>query len=342
MTLRVAQFEGSAEQWDAAAGGPGAMYRTHAFGEVLREGLGQNIVRIGVFRGSELEAGTSVALLRSRLFGRFGVSLPVSDHSGAFSVSDTATEQLQSGLMDLRQRHGLEYVQLRHDHQGGSSWPAADHKVTMRLDLPAAEDELWSTLKAKVRNLARKGEKAELVYHQGGMERLDAFYSVYRRNLRDLGTPCYPRGLFEAWGRAFADSTRIHTATLAGKVVAVGFTSGWQGRQQIPFAASLQEHRNISPNMFLYWKMLASSIESGYQQFDFGRSTKDAGTYRFKKQWGSQECPLHWHQGTASNEPIDDSARVDNPRYQLAMRMWQRLPVPVATFLGTRLVRHLP
>ena len=66
----------------------------------------------------------------------------------------------------------------------------------MVLDLPGECDNLWSRYSAKVRNQVRKGDKAGLSIRFGGHELLEDFYDVFATNMRDLGTPVYPRDLF--------------------------------------------------------------------------------------------------------------------------------------------------
>jgi hypothetical protein len=47
--------------------------------------------------------------------------------------------------------------------------------------------------------------------------------------------------------------------------------------------------------MLLYWSMLEYAVEHRCSFFDFGRSTPNAPTCRFKKQWGAEMVPLSWH-----------------------------------------------
>ena len=57
----------------------------------------------------------------------------------------------------------------------------------------------------------------------------------------------------------------------------------------VPWASSLREYFSLCPNNLLYWEMIRWGCKNGYQRFDFGRSSPDSGTYRFKKQWGAKE-----------------------------------------------------
>ena len=93
--------------------------------------------------------------------------------------------------------------------------------------------------------------------------------------------------------------------------------------------------------MLLYWEVLRYAIQQGYQHFDFGRSTVDSGTYRFKKQWGAKAKQLYWHYWLADGQPLPKLSP-DNPKYRLAIAVWKKLPLIVANQLGPGIVKNLP
>jgi serine/alanine adding enzyme len=78
--------------------------------------------------------------------------------------------------------------------------------------------------------------------------------------------------------------------------------------------------------------------------FNFGRCTKDSGTYRFKMQWGGREEPLWWYQQSREPSANGEAATPsqDHGIFAVATRVWQRLPVPLTTRLGPHIVRFLP
>lgn len=93
--------------------------------------------------------------------------------------------------------------------------------------------------------------------------------------------------------------------------------------------------------MFLYWKLLCFAAERGYRQFDFGRSSIDSGTHRFKKQWGSQEVLLYWAYWAPAGAPVPETNK-ENPRYRSAIWLWQKLPVGLTKLIGPSIVKCLP
>jgi hypothetical protein len=75
--------------------------------------------------------------------------------------------------------------------------------------------------------------------------------------------------------------------------------------------------------------------------FDFGRSTPDSGPYRFKAQWGASPIPLHWHYWVRGNSSPPE-LNPNNPKYRLAIKVWQHLPVSVTRLIGPSIVKNLP
>lgn len=108
-----------------------------------------------------------------------------------------------------------------------------------------------------------------------------------------------------------------------------------------PWASALRKYRKHSPNMMLYFRMLAYAADNGYHFFDFGRSTSGEGTYRFKTQWGAQPHPMYWYTFRLKDK---GAARDDSPsgkNREIVEKIWQRLPEPVARLLGPKIRKHI-
>ena len=138
-----------------------------------------------------------------------------------------------------------------------------------------------------MRNQVRKGEKSGLTVARGGEELLPDFYSVFSRNMRDLGTPVYGAGLFAAALRQFPSDAELFVVRAERTPVAAALLLHGPGVTEVPSASSLRQYNHTCANMLLYWNLLERAVERGQAVFDFGRSTIDGPTYRFKKQWGA-------------------------------------------------------
>jgi FemAB-related protein (PEP-CTERM system-associated) len=283
-----------------------------------------------------------LADVHSIFFGRFLVSLPYLNYGGPVA-DDTATAQL---LIDrasqLADSLGVRYLELRHEY--AIAHPNLKHsrtdKVHMRLNLPAEADKLWKDLDAKVRNQVRKGEKNNLTISWGGLQSLPDFYAVFSRNMRDLGTPVYGRRFFAAILEQFPERAEICTVH-AGKepVASALLLHGW-GVTEVPSASSLRSHNHTCANMLMYWHLLKRSMERKQDVFDFGRSSQDSATMRFKKQWGASPAASEWQFYVRKGEL--GGMQKESPRYQRLIRIWQRLPIAVTQLIGPAIVRGIP
>jgi serine/alanine adding enzyme len=282
-----------------------------------------------------------LVFLRSRLFGRFLVSLPYLNYGGLVTSSPEATalllEEAGRCARALRSRH----IELRHVAGLQLDWPKKDHKVSMRLALPERFEDLMKVFPPKLRSQIRRGEKEGMTVQVGGLELLDDFYRIFSRNMRDLGTPVYEKDFFKEILSTFPRDARLCCVYLQDQVLAAGTLYGFREIIEIPWAASDRRYARMAPNMMLYGSVLRYACEQGYRVFDFGRSTKDSGTYRFKEQWGAKPVQLHWYYWLCDGGPLPE-LNPQNPKYALAIRIWQHLPVPVATFIGPRVAKYLP
>lgn len=290
-------------------------------------------------RGDRIVGVLPLVHFDSALFGRFAVSLPFVNYGGVVADDAAAAAALADAAgRSMRARRG-RHLELRHDRRRFTALAPKTHKVAMTRPLPARADALWTELDRKVRNQVRKAEKSGLTAHLAGREALDDFYDVFAVNMRDLGTPVYPRRLFDVVLRTFPDRSRLVIVRLGDRPVAGGFTWRWRDRTEIPWASTLREFNHLSANNLLYWQVLQDAIAAGSTVMDFGRSTPDEGTFNFKKQWGAAATPLCWEYDLDGELP-DQSPK--NPKFQLAIRIWQHLPVSLATALGPHLVRSIP
>ncbi len=290
----------------------------------------------GRFRGA-----LPLVLLSSKMFGRFLVSLPFVNYGGILASDD----QTKTGLIDTAIEYAVKvratHMELRQVESSGLALPSSHRKVTMKLCLPDDFETLWKQFPSKLRSQIRRGQKEDMSVRFGGMDCLDEFYGVFARCMRDLGTPVYSKNFFSAILKIFPKEARICLVCRNGETLAAGFLYGFRTSLEIPWAASDKRFSRLAPNMLLYGSVLELACKEGFREFDFGRSTPDTGTYRFKEQWGAQPHQLHWHYWVESGGELPQ-LNPQNPRYNLAIKAWQRLPLVVTNWLGPHIVKYLP
>jgi serine/alanine adding enzyme len=282
-----------------------------------------------------------LVMLSSRVFGNFLVSLPFVNYGGIVGDNQQARACLLNKAIERARSLGAFHIELRHQQPCDIQLPSSHRKVSMRLELPKQFELLWKEFPSKLRSQIRRAQKENMTVRFGGTECLDDFYVVFSRCMRDLGTPVYSKRFFRAICEYFPKESRICLVSSNDRPLAAGFLYGFRSILEIPWAASDKRFSRLAPNMLLYSSVLEHACQEGFQFFDFGRSTPNSGTYRFKEQWGAEPHQLYWHYWIASGREIPQ-LNPQNPKYELAIKIWQRLPLPVANWLGPHIVKYLP
>lgn len=317
-------------------------YHLYAWRGVIEQSFGHRTHYLAALDGAgEVQGVLPLVHMKSALFGNFLVSVPFVNYGGLLCGTPSVRRPLLQAAENLRQTLGAEHVELRHLGFDVEGLPSRDHKVTMVLPLESGAQAQWSGFNAKLRNQVRKAEKSGLECSIGHLEYLDDFYRVFARNMRDLGTPVYGKEFFRNVLCAFPDTTRIVAVGLEGKTVAAGILYRYRDRIEMPWASSIADFKALCPNNMLYWESIRFAIGLGCTQFDFGRSTPNEGTYNFKKQWGAEPVQLHWQYLLEGGKPLPELNN-KNPKYEMAIRVWQKLPVAVTRLAGPHIVRSIP
>lgn len=332
------------DQWDAYVSAHPSASNYHQYGwrRVIEGSFGHRCHYLTARNGSgAVEGILPLVEMRSRMFGRFLISLPFFNYGGILCDHRETGEALLTEARRLQRELGAEYIELRHIRQWAEDIPTKRHKVAMLLDLPGDREAAWQGFNAKLRNQIRKAERNGLTAEVGGSGLLEDFYTVFAHNMRDLGTPVYSPGFFRDILEAFPDRTEIIAVHLEKKPVAAGLLSRFRDTIEIPWASSIRQYNSLCPNNMLYWTALQLAMSYGCRRFDFGRSTPGEGTYNFKKQWGARPVQLNWQYLLPAGAAMPE-LNTKNPRYDLAIKLWRKLPVPVTRLLGPRIVRNIP
>lgn len=303
-----------------------------------------------------------LGFVHTALFGRFLVSLPYLNVGGIQTDSPAAAAGLIESACDLADSLKVKFLELRGEKEYAHPKLTftRTEKYHLRLNLPESEDALWKSIGCKARNQIRKGEKAGFTVQWGDSDALIAdFYNVFAWNMRDLGTPVYSINLFKQMRNVFNQSDFNQPYPLVQFAVvysqdkqpaAAGVLTFGKKTEptasfaplsvEVPSASCKRKYNADCANMFLYWQLLKRSIELRQNVFDFGRSTIDSPTYRFKTQWGAKPEPSFWQYYLRSADP--NCMRPDKGGYCTAVKIWQKLPVWLTRLIGPGIVKGIP
>jgi len=281
-----------------------------------------------------------LVIFRSVIWGRFLVSVPYLNKGGLLARDSDVERVLVAAAQTVAERERASFIEFRHRAQRPFLAATRSHKVSMELDLEPTEESQWSRFDTKLRNQIRKGMKSGLTVDVGRAEMADDFYAVFSQNMRDLGTPVYPRKLFEHVLERI-ESARAVIVRLGERPVGAGITIPFRDEVELPWASSIRAFNHVSVNNVLYWEVLRQAIGSAARRFDFGRSTPGDGPFNFKAQWGASPTPLYWQYSLAPGAAPPDF-NPHSSKYAIAVGAWKRLPLSLACRLGPPIVRFIP
>jgi FemAB-related protein (PEP-CTERM system-associated) len=312
-------------------------YHQFAWGQAVKAAYNFEPFYYIAEREAKIVGVLPVIKLKVPLRGSSFVSLPYCDLGGILADDDEIAVALQRYVITQADKYHAQKIELRQSSTEQNSLAA--NKVRMVLTLPDSSETLLSGFKAKLRSQVRKPIKDGLTAELGGLNLLDDFYDIMKVNMRDLGSPIHSQRWFYEIVQHYGEKARIGIVrSPKGKAIGGGIILLHNDRVSIPWASTLREYNRLNPNMLLYWTFLSYAADSGFKTFDFGRSTPGEGTYRFKEQWGAQALALEWTNLLAS--PLSEDVTSGSLR-QTVETLWQKLPVRVSTFLGSRLRRYI-
>lgn len=285
------------------------------------------------------------ALMKTPFLGKQICALPYCDVGYALADNDDIALELQQFLtqqLSMTSCKALEIRNIKTEPQSPSS--LENQKVRMLLPLPNSSEKLLAGFKSKLRSQIRKAEKNGLIVSLGTNQTLiNDFYTVYTKNMRDLGSPVHAKKWFEQIVGAYEESCIISVVYKDNTPIGGGLVLKNAANASIPWASTLREYNKLAPNMLLYWSLLEHCADSGIVTFDFGRSTYEEGTYKFKKQWGAQPQLLHWQKFDQHGALIKEQLAATSPGKlrPIAENVWKKLPLTITVAVGSTIRPHI-
>ncbi|HDS00599.1 MAG TPA: FemAB family PEP-CTERM system-associated protein [candidate division Zixibacteria bacterium] len=309
--------------------------------EVMEESFGRRTRYLLALDGDEIRGILPLVMVRTFWGAKALVSMPWIDYGGVCAIDDAGTGMLLQKAREIAEQEKAGFIELRSVQARDKNLADRHDKVTFLLDTNRSPETIWKEFNAKLRNQIRKAHKSGLSTEFTGVEGLDRFYKVFCRNMRDLGTPVWGRNCFEKVLTAFGKDARLILVAKGSKTIAGGVVLSFKDRVYVPWASAIRDWIKYCPNHALYWAVIKDTSEKGYDYFDFGRSTIDSNTFRFKKHWVPVPQQLNWQYYLRTAKDIP-SISPDNPAFKIFVKLWQRLPLPIANYFGPKVNKMLP
>lgn len=279
--------------------------------------------------------------VRSALFGRALVSSGFAVDGGILADGDSAVDALGLACRSLAGRLKCPTAELR----GGrfpAGWTVRDGAY-LGFSRPLAADgeaELLA-IPRKHRAELRKGLANDLTVETGRCDRLRAaHYRCYAEMVHNLGTPVFPRALFDAVLDIFGEDADILLISKDTEPVSAVLTLYHKGVCMPYWGGGRWAARALRANEVMYFRLMDHARARGCTRFDFGRSKVGTGAAAWKKSWGFEGQPLAYAVRSAAGRQARDVNPL-SPRYRRKVELWKKLPLPVANLIGPFLARGL-
>lgn len=317
----------------------GTFFHRAEWHEVFESALGHDTHFLLAEAGGEIRGVLPLVHIRSRLFSNLLASVPFLAYGGILASDDAAAGLLERRSMELGEELGVDFVEFRNRQPEQQDWLTKSDYVTFRKEIPETPDDCLKMIPRKQRAMVRKGIKHELTSRVE--VDLENFYQVFSESYRNLGTPVLSKRYYDAIKAAFGDDCEIMTIFKDDAPVA-SVMSFYFRDEVIPYyGGSLAAARGLMANDFMYWELMRRACEAEIRVFDYGRSREGTGSYRFKKHWGFTPEPLYYQYHLVRQEAMPDLSP-GNPKYQIAIAVWKRLPTSLTRIVGPLIARGLP
>jgi len=322
----------------------GTPFHRPAWLNAVARGTGNAALALVAERHGEIAGYLPLSEVHSPVFGRLLASSGFAVDGGLLASDGLDRGAVFRAAEELAARRSCPTIELR-----GGALPEASGGWTLRRDshcgfvLPlAADDEAQlAAIPRKQRAEVRKGLGNDLAVAVGtGEADRAAHYSVYAESVRNLGTPVFPRALFDAVLDAFGADADILTVRHEGRPVASVLSLYHRGAVMPYWGGGTWQARALRANDRMYFELMLHARRRGCERFDFGRSKTDSGAYHFKRNWGFEPEPLTYAAWTAAGAAKRD-ADPTSAKHALQIAVWRRLPLPLANRLGPLIARGL-
>ena len=208
------------------------------------------------------------------------------------------------------------------------------------VDLDNGSAGVWRTLANDRRRKVRLAERAgvEIVRDDGALK---AWYALYARRMKELGTPVESRSFFDAMRRHLGDAFCLLAARREARLVAGMICLRMPGRWTYAYGARDTRDR-VHANDLLFWRAIETAALAGARLLDLGASMAGSGADTYKRRWGQRTENVEYAFYPVGGSSIPRGVDTYRGQRSVPQRIWARMPGILASHLGPRLRRQLP
>ena len=319
----------------------GSPFHRIAWKNCIQRTFGYRPVYLAAFDGERVTGVLPLFLTNSFVAGKTLMSTPFAVYGGILAADPESRDALRDRAAELGRSLQVEYVEFRNAWpEQCVGWAPLRRYVTFTQPLQTTDPEaLLQQVPKKTRNMIRKALKTPFEVRRVRDPR--AFERLHSLTLRRLGTPSFPPAHFARLLQEFGDQIDLCEVVHDGRVVAASMSFVFRGEMHIYYAATDPAFNHLATNYRMYFENQLWAARSGCTVFDFGRSKLETGTFDFKRHWDTTLRELPYEILLVRRKELPNFTPI-NPKFDLAIRVWRRIPLPLTRAIGPWFVRLFP
>jgi FemAB-related protein (PEP-CTERM system-associated) len=331
------------ERWDRfvldhAEGSP---HQLIAWKQALEKTFRYEPVYFYAERDGEVTGVAPMFMVSNWVMGRCLLSVPFGVYGGICAADSESESVLLQHIKGLAVSERVSYLELRRRHgRLLEDFYPNDLYVTFTCPISADNDKNLRALPKDTRYMIRKAQKAGLEAKHG-TDQLKSFYDLVVNNMSQHGTPVYPYRFFENLIGEYGDQADLLVVYAGSKPISGTLSLFFRDTVLPYYAGAGPEAKRYGASNFMYWKVMEMAAQKGMRRFDFGRSKRGTGSYDFKTQWNMTIEPLNYQVYLVTRKTPPNFSPL-NPKFQLATRVWQKIPLWLTRQIGPSVVRWFP
>lgn len=292
----------------------------------------------------QIDGWLALVHIKHLISGNYLVTSPFGSYGGfgyaSLAVRDALLEKAWALAKDL----GAGHVNVRFEageDDPPDGWIQHPNYCTFFVDLTPNPDDLLRSFSSDHRNHVRKSMKKGFSIRFGHLDLLDDAYECLARSMHELGSPYHSKRYLRSMAESLGDTLEFAVMYDAdGRIAGAGVFIFHGDVVTNLHANILRDFRSNYAGEFLYWSAIEHYCAKGFKVFDLGRSLIGSGNEIFKMKWRPRRQLLaYWYALVDGNELPELHQR--NPKFQLAIWLWQHMPTFVVRLIGPHLINGL-
>ena len=225
---------------------------------------------------------------------------------------------------------------LIHGHQSFSGYSIYKMDINQNSSV---EEQVLSSASKRMRNYIKQALRSDLISKTGGLELLDTFYFLYLQNMKELGTPPFPKKYFKKIIEYFPHLAKIILVeSKRKKFCSSMFVLKVSDKELFARAISTPRlYQAEQSSHLIYMEAARVAQRLGCSVMNFGRSIDGSGPALFKQRYGLKAIPQLIYSPYKKWTVTDPNKSL----LRYAVKIWRRLPIPLTKVGGMMFAKHV-